>query len=94
MASSTPLSCYDIFEKFCACSVSTKQFDHLRREGTFQNCNEFLSDLSTCIQSKVISDPIKQKEKYNKMKILKQVNHINNTWEYKKKPSWVSDEEE
>ena len=91
--SSTPISCYDVFEKFCACSVSTKQFDHLRREGTFQNCNELLSDVSICLQSKVIRDPIKQQEKYNEMKVLKQVLHINNTWEYKKNPSWLPDEE-
>jgi len=89
----TPISCYDVFEKFCSCSVSTKQFYHLRREGTFENCNELLSDISICLQSKVIRDPIKQQEKYNEMKVLKQVLHTNNTWEYKKNPSWVSDEE-
>lgn len=90
---STPISCYDVFEKFCACSVSTKQFDHLRREGVFQNCNELLSDVAVCLQSKVIRDPVKQQEKYNEMKVLKQVLHTNNTWEYKKNPSWVTDEE-
>lgn len=87
-----PISCYDVFEKFCACSVSTKQFEHLRREGVFQNCNELLSDVSICLQSKVMRDPVQQQAKYNEMKVLKNIQHVNNAWEYKKTPSWSPEE--